>query len=184
MYIVLQKYVFNFSGDPINHQFYEHTYVCIFIFSQRGCFWRQLRLLLVLLLMKWLFLDSGSSVLVNVMTLQVQVHTWLYIHMYVYCIHEIFGKLWFALKMHLVRFLLGGFEYCMERNPCLQPKWRTDIYMIHWTTKLKPLPNIPRIWCTVHMYVGIVHCVYIICILSTYVILEILVVIIFGKSAL
>ena len=28
-----------------------------------------------------------------------------------------------ALKMQLARFLIGGFEYCMERNRCLQPKW-------------------------------------------------------------
>ena len=25
--------------------------------------------------------------------------------------------------MQLVRFLIGGLEYCIERNPCLQPKW-------------------------------------------------------------
>ena len=24
-------------------------------------------------------------------------------------------------KMQLARFLIGGFEYCMERNPCIQP---------------------------------------------------------------
>ena len=34
----------------------------------------------------------------------------------------------FALKMQLTRFLIGGFEYCMERNPCLQPKWCTFNY--------------------------------------------------------
>ena len=45
-----------------------------------------------------------------------------------YCTHGIIGELniWrFALKRHLARFLFGDFEYCMERNPCLQPKWRT-----------------------------------------------------------
>ena len=36
------------------------------------------------------------------------------------------SNIWqFALKMQLARFLFGGFEYCMERNPCLQPKWHT-----------------------------------------------------------
>ena len=31
--------------------------------------------------------------------------------------------------------LIGGFEYCMERNPCLQPKWHTfNIYVIRQTT--------------------------------------------------
>ena len=41
-----------------------------------------------------------------------------------YCIRRIIGEsnIWrFALKMQLARFLIGGFEYCMERNPCLQP---------------------------------------------------------------
>ena len=28
-------------------------------------------------------------------------------------------------KMQLATFLIGGFEYCLERNPCLQPKWCT-----------------------------------------------------------
>ena len=36
---------------------------------------------------------------------------------------QIFGDLLY--KMQLARFLFGGFEYCMERNPCLQPKWHT-----------------------------------------------------------
>ena len=31
----------------------------------------------------------------------------------------------FTLKMQLTRFLVGGFEHCVERNPCLQPKWCT-----------------------------------------------------------
>ena len=40
-----------------------------------------------------------------------------------------------------------GFEYCMKRNPCLQPKWRTfnlAIYVdvICPTARLKPPPNI------------------------------------------
>ena len=45
-----------------------------------------------------------------------------------YNIRGIIGKwnIWrFALKMQLVRFLFGSFEYFMERNPCLQLKWRT-----------------------------------------------------------
>ena len=28
-------------------------------------------------------------------------------------------------KNALARFLIGGFEYSVERNPCLQPKWCT-----------------------------------------------------------
>ena len=38
-----------------------------------------------------------------------------------YHICGIIGKsnIWqFALKMQLARFLIGDFEYCMERNPC------------------------------------------------------------------
>ena len=39
------------------------------------------------------------------------------------------SNIWqFALKMQLTSFLIGGFEYCMERNPCLQPKWYTFNY--------------------------------------------------------
>ena len=45
-----------------------------------------------------------------------------------YRICGIIGELniWrFTLEMQLARFLFGDFEYCMERNPCLQPKWCT-----------------------------------------------------------
>ena len=32
------------------------------------------------------------------------------------------SNIWrFTLKMQLVRFLIGSFEYCMERNQYLQP---------------------------------------------------------------
>ena len=51
-------------------------------------------------------------------------------HYIVYHIHGIIGEsnIWrFALKMQLVRFLIGSFEYCMERNPCLQLKWCTHL---------------------------------------------------------
>ena len=47
---------------------------------------------------------------------------------YIYRICGIIGEsnIWqFALKMQLVRFLIGYFKYCMKRNPCLQPKWCT-----------------------------------------------------------
>ena len=50
------------------------------------------------------------------------------IHLFKLAIRGIIGKsniCQFALKMQLMRFLIGGFDYCMERNPCLQPKWRT-----------------------------------------------------------
>ena len=53
-----------------------------------------------------------------------------------YRIRGIIGEsnIWrFAVKMQLARFLIGGFEYCVERNPCLQPKWRTF--------NLRDLPN-------------------------------------------
>ena len=63
---------------------------------------------------------------------------WQYAHMQYYktctrqaflCrIREIIGEsnIWrVTLKMQLARFLIGGFEYCMERNPCLQPNWHT-----------------------------------------------------------
>ena len=45
-----------------------------------------------------------------------------------YRIRGIIGEsnIWrFSLKVHLARFLFGDFEYRMERNPCLQPKWCT-----------------------------------------------------------
>ena len=46
--------------------------------------------------------------------------------------------------------LIGGFEYYMETNPCLQPKMVYNQFgdrdVIHQTTKLKPPPNIPRLW--------------------------------------
>ena len=45
-----------------------------------------------------------------------------------YCISGIIGELniWqFTLKMQLARFLIDGFECCMERTPSLQPKWHT-----------------------------------------------------------
>ena len=48
-----------------------------------------------------------------------------------YRIHGIIGEsnIWrFALKMQLARLLFGDFEYTMERNPCLQPKWRNLIW--------------------------------------------------------
>ena len=43
-------------------------------------------------------------------------------------LHGIISKsnIWrYALKMQLARFLISSFEYCMERNACLQPKWCT-----------------------------------------------------------
>ena len=40
--------------------------------------------------------------------------------------------------MQLVRFLIGGFEYCMERNPCLQPT-ENGVHLI-WRC-LHDLPN-------------------------------------------
>ena len=46
-----------------------------------------------------------------------------------YSIYRICGiigesNIWLiALKMQLVSILIGGFECCVERNPCLQPKW-------------------------------------------------------------
>ena len=62
-------------------------------------------------------------------------------HWLTHRIRSFIGKsnIWqFALKMQLARLLVGDFEhqefiiyimnsyeYCMERNPCLQPKWRT-----------------------------------------------------------
>ena len=56
-------------------------------------------------------------------------------------------------KNAMVRFLIGACEYCIKRNPCLQPKWRIfdlaifiwfgDIYVICQPAKLKPPPNIP-----------------------------------------
>ena len=45
-----------------------------------------------------------------------------------YRISGIIGEsnIWrFALKMQLARFLFGVFDHCMDRNPCLQPKWCT-----------------------------------------------------------
>ena len=48
--------------------------------------------------------------------------------MFNYHIHGSIDELniWrFTLKMQLARFLIGGLEYYMERNPCLQPKWHT-----------------------------------------------------------
>ena len=30
-----------------------------------------------------------------------------------------------TLKMQLASILIGSFEYCIERNPCLQSKWHT-----------------------------------------------------------
>ena len=55
-----------------------------------------------------------------------------------------------ALKLQLVNILIGSFEYCMERNAFLQPKWCSyikfgDTDMIHQTAKLKPPSNIPCI---------------------------------------
>ena len=64
-----------------------------------------------------------------------------------YRIRGIIGKsnIWrFALKMQLTRILFGDFEYYMERNPCLEPKWRTfnlAIFVICQTAKLKSPPN-------------------------------------------
>ena len=42
-----------------------------------------------------------------------------------YRIRGIIGKLNIWSKNVIGKFLIGGFEYCMVRNPCLQPKWRT-----------------------------------------------------------
>ena len=73
----------------------------------------------------------------------------------IYRIRGIIGKLsiWrLALKMYLARFLISSFECCtcVERNPCrpcLQPKWRTfNLAIFTSFAKLKPPPNIPRIW--------------------------------------
>ena len=95
----------------------------------------------------------------------------------IYRIYGIIGELniWqFALKMQLSRFLFGDFEYCMETNPCLQPKWcifnlAMYIYVICQTTKLKPLPNIPHIWyCCMHACMHGHHNITAICILYSY----------------
>ena len=37
---------------------------------------------------------------------------------------QIFGDLLY-IKMQLARFLIDGFDYYMDRNPYLQPKWCT-----------------------------------------------------------
>ena len=50
-----------------------------------------------------------------------------------YTVHGIIGDLKYSAicsKMQLARFLIGGIEYCMERNPCLQPEWLGEVYMI------------------------------------------------------
>ena len=59
-------------------------------------------------------------------------------------VSQIFGESLISV-MQLASILIGGFEYCMERNPCLQPKWCTFnlvmIYMIRQIAKLNPPPN-------------------------------------------
>ena len=55
-------------------------------------------------------------------------YSYVYTHMYHIKIMWNYWKVKYLaihFKMQLVRFLIGGFEYCMERNPCLQPKWHT-----------------------------------------------------------
>ena len=47
------------------------------------------------------------------------------IHTYVYMELLASGILMICSIMQLKKFLFGNFEYCMERNPCLQPKWHT-----------------------------------------------------------
>ena len=42
--------------------------------------------------------------------------------------------------MQLERFLFDDFEYCMERNPCLQPKWHTFV-ILHLPTIMNHCVN-------------------------------------------
>ena len=49
-------------------------------------------------------------------------YSYVYMHMYHIKIMWNYWKVKYLaihFKMQLVRFLIGGFEYCMERNPCL-----------------------------------------------------------------
>ena len=94
----------------------------------------------------------------------VHIHAYVNLYVYVQCMYvyctwsssvtvymELSASWQFALKMPLVRFLIGGFEYCMERNPCLQSKWRTfNLAIFMRFAKLKPPPNIPGTLYIIH----------------------------------
>lgn len=58
-------------------------------------------------------------------------------HQYNYHVSGIFDDLLKCIE--LVGFYIDEFQYCIERNPCLQYKWRT-VNLVNFTRFIK-LPN-------------------------------------------